>query len=258
MSREVSGVPIAVFEDYIHMALREYTRVSDGRVTFDDHEHAANLELTPDKPNSARSSIAVRHLGEVAGTLYVIAFAPGDGTGDESAFKLADIDTGSRPHETKVVPRSKATTHSEVHLTIASKEIELPNEHPKLHGGGLEVLGLEETEGALKLVRVAEVGESQFSLNTRVEAIASGRRSRFANIQPRASLTVGYYGANSNNGVGGERFADPHAVYNPSETTVQVCGFIAIAPEMAPKHLEVLGLLGAKEPYFNPYEEGRS
>ncbi|MEI6850544.1 MAG: hypothetical protein WCK26_01090, partial [Candidatus Saccharibacteria bacterium] len=80
MSNEVKGVKLSNFEEPIRYALQTYSEIALGKVAF-DIDTASKLELTPDKPNSARSISNVIHLGEVATKLYIIAFAPDDGTG---------------------------------------------------------------------------------------------------------------------------------------------------------------------------------
>lgn len=45
------------------------------------------LELTPEKPNTARVVLPVLHEEKKVGDLYVILFAPGDGTGSEGKHK---------------------------------------------------------------------------------------------------------------------------------------------------------------------------
>src|SRR5579859_2869843 len=107
----VAGVPFAAFADPIHTALTRYSERSDGRVTF-DRDAATQLRETPEKPNTARSTAVMRYLGEPVGSFVVIAFAPGDGTGDESAYKLSDLRTGDYPAHTKNVPRSKKAVHT--------------------------------------------------------------------------------------------------------------------------------------------------
>jgi hypothetical protein len=63
MTKEVAGVPLKAFEVPIYDALERYSEISEGEVIFENPSAATKLELTPDKPNSARSTVTVRHLG---------------------------------------------------------------------------------------------------------------------------------------------------------------------------------------------------
>src|SRR5262245_9567092 len=108
MSRpEILGVPLVTFAGPIEAALTKYSDIAaeaeaDG-VAF-DIDTAMNLSLTPDKPYSALSASPMRYCGEIAGTLYVIAFKPGDGTGDENSYELRDLDVGGYPNQAAIVP----------------------------------------------------------------------------------------------------------------------------------------------------------
>lgn len=90
---DIRGVPLRKFEEPIRTALAFYSDISDGRVTF-DIDQAAQLTPTPEKPYSARSATTVKFMGETATKLYVIAFAPQEGSGDESTYSLGTIDAG--------------------------------------------------------------------------------------------------------------------------------------------------------------------
>lgn len=239
MSAEVVGVPVASLEETIRFGLQGYSEVSGGKVEF-DLDAACKLELTPDKPNSARSATSVKYLGEAAATLYVIAFAPGDGTGDESHQKLADTDTGEYPRATKVIGRNKYLTHSETHLTLLSRQVEDADAEPIVFAGNLDLL-----DGRFgKVKKLADLGQENY------QSVMEG--NSFA--LPRATLTVGYKGAlKSDEGDGmwsywRQRFGEVHAVYNPHEE-LQVCGFIGIpAEDCSWKDLDVLRALKSEEP----------
>lgn len=237
MKNHVAGISLTDFEDPIRVSLQNYSDMTDGKVVF-DLEEAFKLRLTPDEPYSAGNVTPVKHLGDVAATLQVIAFAPKDGTGGEETYKLSDIDTGEFPPAAKIVPRPKANVHSEGHLTIASSAIDAPNNDPAMFAGNLDLLGL----AGNTVTALADLGQNRHTILD-----CYTRRPQPAS--PRATLTVGYRGALE--GLNrSERFADPHAVYNPWRGLVQVCGFIAISPEAAPQHLDLLRLLNAKEPQF--------
>jgi hypothetical protein len=168
--------------------------------------------------------------------MFIIAFAPEDGTGDESLCHLGAMNTGHYPRETKVLPRSKAATFSEAHLTISSHLVETPNEDPSSFSGCLDVLGLDNRHNYLVIKR-AELGQHNFI------------KDPPKNEEPTATFTVGYHSRRNWRGNPGERYGDPHAIYNPYVDRVQLCGFLAISQQIAHHH-DVLKLLGTKDPAF--------
>jgi hypothetical protein len=202
-----------------------------GEAVAFDLEGAVKLQRTPrsEKPNSARSATPVRHLGEVAGQLYVIVFAPGDGTGDENTHSLDTMYTGRYPYHSKVVPRDKGAAHSEMHLTLASFGIDNPNADPVLFAGNQQLLGLR--------------GRNIVQLGVLGQPTASFQSAMAGEYHPDATttLTVGY------DALGG-RFGDPHAVYNAHPEMLQVCGFIALTPEAANRHEVMLRQMQARMP----------
>lgn len=226
---QISGIELATIAEPIRPALQKYSEQTDGAVTF-DIDAAAVLELTPDKPNSARSATPVRHLGEIAGTLYVIVFDMEDGTGDEKTFKLQDSMLGGNyPLESKIVPRSKAGIHSEAHLAIASL-YPYSDEDPVMFANNLDLVTLTDQH---RLRQLGYLGQSLYDLS---KASVSGTE-----LDPTVTLTTGYSSES------GERFGDPHAVYN-KRLTVQVAAFLAVTDEMAAEHGQMLQSLGAVEP----------
>lgn len=210
----------------IETALAEYQRIASGRIRF-DIDAAKGLEWTPEKPYTARSASHVEHLGEVVGSLYVIVFNEWDGTGDESSFKLSnDMAGGNYQLIPRVVPRKKEGTRSEAHLSIATI---LPNRDPKMFGNSLDLIGLNEG----RLTQLAQLGHDAGKLWRALE----GRDT----VGPSATLTTGY------SPYSGERFGDPHAVFN-NQPFVQVAGFLALTDEMAARHSAILGELHAQVP----------
>ncbi len=67
---------------------------------------------------------------------------------------------------------------------------------------------------------------------------------------PRTTLTTGNRGKLKEPFVAGDRFGDPHAMVNRTNS-VQICAFVAITDSMAAKHQDALRLLGAAEPTFS-------
>lgn len=208
MTQEVAGIPLTNLEEPIRNALQTYSDVTEGRLQF-DLENAGALERTPDKPNSARSRTIASYADEQIGDFYVIAFQPGDGTGDENSLKLADYHVDAPyPLLPKIVPRRKTGIHSEALFPLVSYSMEQPNAEPVLFAGGYDLLGLRgNIIGCLAVIGQSPTGASFID-------------------GPKPTFTVGYY-AHSN-----ERFGDPHAIYSRREGIVQVCGFLAVSDEL--------------------------
>lgn len=223
MKKEVAGITLEQLEEPIQEALKQYEAVSEGRLAF-DIEDAATLTPTPDKPNSARSATDAKFKGETVGKLFVIAFKPEDGTGDESGYKLDDLADESGKHTVKRVPRNKTGVHSEGHLTVLTKQLEEPNKDPELFAGTFDLLGLD----GKTIRKIGELGQKTTVTTEELE--------------PFTTLTVGYK-------QDGERFGDPHAVYSPLPETLQVCAFLAISDEMYESHPEILTGLNPQEPH---------
>ena len=213
LSKEVAGIPLSRLEAPIHSAISIYQRVTNNRIAFDANI-ACRLVPTPDKPNSARSESKVFYDGGLPGILYVIAFKPGDGTGSEATHKLEDLEIEAPyPRETKVIPRSKEGIHSEVHLTVLRHGIDDVHAYPELFQGNLDELTID----GKTIRKTYEIGQA------RDEDI----------IISVATLTTGYY-------QNGERFGDPHAIYNSIPNYLQVCAFLAVANGIQSGYLEKL------------------
>lgn len=219
---EISGIKLKTLEIPIHETLGQYQTLSNG-LEF-DLDHAPKLELTPDKPNSARSTTKVKYLGEEIGDLYVIAFDEGDGTGDLKTYSLDDLRVATGyPRAAKVVPRGKSGTREEAELAIASQDTDNVHADPQKFAGTFDLLGL---DGHL-IKKIGELGHPA-DLET-------------SELTPITTLTVGYRSGTD------ERFGDPHAVYNPNRA-LQVAGFLAIRDEVYQKHPEILAGLQPQEP----------
>ncbi len=198
---EVAGIELADLRDPLYWALLVYQGMGEDRLTL-DRAAASQLTPTPDKPNSARSATPVLYDGEKVGDLYVIAFKPGDGTGDEKTFSLGALQVAAGlPRKPKVVPRAKAA-HSEAMLTLLTHPIDIDGIHPTLFAGRFELLSL---DGDLvrPFGRLGWLG-------------AAGERP-----MPTSTFTVGY-------DTEGKRFGDPHAIFSSLPDAVQVCAFFAV------------------------------
>lgn len=231
---DVRGVPLSKLEDPIREALQGWAEYAEETVSF-DIDSAARLELTPTKPNSARSVSKIQFLGQTVGDLYVIVFAPGDGSGDEKTFKLPDIaQTGPYPREARVVPRSKAAIHTEAHLTIASQQLDSPNSDPVLFAGSLDLITLKNSPEGNILYKLGSLGFSSDGFEEHVgDENVYWSRSATATVGYRdLTDTLGLqHNLLSFNTASDERFGDPHAVYNATPH-LQVCAFLGISPEL--------------------------
>ena len=219
MSAEIMGVSLSNLEAPIRTALNTYEEVSSGDLRF-DADNACRLQLTSDKPNSARSETEATFQGLPIGRLFVIAFKTGDGTGSEVSYKLEDLQIEAPyPRSVLVVPRNKTGVHSEAHMTIASQTVDDVHAEPELFAGRYDLLGL---DGTL-VKKIGELGHIETE-----------------NVDPITTLTVGYADM--------KRFGDPHAVFNSLPSAVQVCAFLAITEEVHKMYGEVLESLKPQLP----------
>lgn len=219
MPKEIMGVSMERLESPIRIALTTYQEISNGLKL--DADVACNLNLTPDKPNSARSEVDASFRGTQIGKMYIIAFKPGDGTGSEVSYQLKDLLVDSPyPKKICIVPRNKTGVHSEAHLTVVTHKIDDPHAEPELFAGLFDLLGLKGNT----VKKIAELG----------------RPTTQETATPMATLTVGY-------GKRGERFGDPHAIYNAIQT-IQVCAFLAIAIDIHKVYPDILAGLNPQQP----------
>jgi hypothetical protein len=220
MSAEIMNIPLGRFEDPVWIALRTYQQMSNNAFSF-DADKACKLSLTPEKPNSARSVTETLFKKEKIGTLYTIAFKPGDGTGDESGYKLTNLNIDDNyPKKTLVIPRNKTGIYEEGHLTILKYNTENVHSEPKLFAGTFDLLGLKEG----KVTKIGELGHP------------SGKDD----ANPLATLTCGYKDE--------KRFGDPHAVYSGVTGAIQVCAFLAISNEVNNRYQNLLDILNPRLP----------
>lgn len=227
-SRKIGGVPLTEVQDQVAYALRSYEDVTDNAAWF-HIAGAVELALTPNKPNTARSQSSIR-FGRHAVTFFVIAFMPGDGTGDETAHKLDSLrSTQPYPATTSVVPRDKSATERELHLAIASFQ---PGSTAKTFAGCLDLIGLDNSGTGLR--RLGSLGQTR-------EQFASIMRGH-NNADPTATYTLWR--------VGDRTFGGEHAVYNDTGV-LQVCGFASIPRGVDP------GILRALNPQL-PVDANRS
>jgi len=228
------------FRQPIHDSLLEYQHASGEGLTFNLDE-AMVLEPAPaEKAYSARSAaIPVHFKNLLIGNLVVVAFAPGDCTGDETKYDLDQLSTGEYPCIPGVVPRSKAALHTEAHLTLASLQTDSRDAEPILFAGHLDLLGVR--GGVIR--KLADLGQSRHAYE-RTMVSRSAQRT--------VTATTGYSGPNririeSARKPNTTRFGDPHAVYNPT-SNIQICAFLGIRPRSGGHGLPALRSIGVRVP----------
>ena len=210
----VNGVRLAEFSEPIAHVLNAYSLLSDARIEF-DYIAASQLETTRDKPYSARSNSSIIYDGVNVASLVVLAFGQGDATGDYSTFEPGELKSGKFPDVSKYTPRTKLGIFAEAHLTLLSRE--LGADSPcVLYAGHLGVLGVDDNA----VTEIGYIGQSLPEYSAHMQSCRSAR--------PTTTLTTGYKDDTKQIQLaGGERFGDPHAIFNGS-TAIQVCGFIAL------------------------------
>jgi len=219
MTNEVEGIPLSRFEEPARMALSRYQEIADCELEFDINR-ACMLISTPEKPNSARSETVATLKGENIGSLFVIAFKQGDGTGSDKDYRIGNIRVASPyPSANLVIPRRKTGVYEEVHLTIASHEVNNSHAEPELFKGTFDLLGIKKS----MIQKIGELGQ-EFDAHV---------------LEPIATYTVGFKNL--------RRFGDPHAVYS-SKPELQVCAFLAISEEIKKKHPHILDNLNPRHP----------
>ncbi|MDD2823224.1 MAG: hypothetical protein PHQ59_04040 [Candidatus Daviesbacteria bacterium] len=219
MTNKVEGIPLSRFEEPTQVALLRYQEIANNGLEFDING-ACMLNATPEKPNSARSETPATLRGENIGRLFVIAFKYGDGTGNNGDYQFGKIHVASAyPRANLVIPRRKTGVYEEVHLAIASHEVNSPHAEPELFKGTFDLLGMKKS-------MIQKIGELGQILDTDV-------------LEPVATYTVGFRNL--------RRFGDPHAVFS-SKPELQVCAFLAISEEINRKYPHILDNLNPRHP----------
>lgn len=197
-------------------ALPDILNAYRGHINHGDFAWGAFSEftLTPEKPNTARTTIPLVYKGEERATMNAIVFAPGNGTGDTSTYQLLDLPIHERSYaRERVIPRKKVCAMEIFFplLTITENRAKTHTLHP--HLASLEELSIDEERNVVKLWDLGEPREFRPSPNS---------------IQPQLQFTTGHYPS-------GKRFGDPHSIfYNPqvaeafATPPIQVVGFVAI------------------------------
>jgi hypothetical protein len=208
-------------------------------VGADEGVFLPELEITPDKPNSARSVAQLRVAGKTAGDLYVIVFGKGDSTGAVSdKYPAGSLEVPeeliSRSGLLGSYPRPK-TQLAEICIPLANARV-WEKEAAKVtyyQGTALRILGLEHLEDG-GVARVAAVDEDKSS-----HVIGWGSSIQ-AHAKNPSFLTLGTDSF-------GRRVGDPHAIFNPS-VHIQVAGFVAVE---SPEWFDLLASFDPVNPYNN-------
>ncbi len=171
------------------------------------------------KNYSARGEVRVRLDGNEAGTMYVVAFRPGDGTGVATeAYQFLEIPLNLCNGQNKdgLVPRSKKGTLLEAFFPLAT----IRDERAIQYVACLEELTVDDVAVPTKIKKAWTLGDDK-------TAYRSYLRGRPVDHGPRIQLTTGHMRD-------GSRFGDPHAVHynhNLCDAVIQVVGFLAVTKE---------------------------
>lgn len=210
--------------------LRDYEGIFRGVVNFGDHRR---LYLTPDKPNTARTEIPVlSNAGDSLGTLYSIAFLPGDGTGNNTNYRtenviIPDYLKFDKKSE-KVIPRVKDCRMELFFPFFSAKGKEAYNGFVSLEEWSLK--RVEDTSHLYEMIKIADLGYREDA----VDSVVHSKNSKGEYIQ----LTTGHTRE-------GKRFGDPHSIiFRDREDNIsdmiQVVGFWSIDKSLPPKVLEII------------------
>lgn len=211
--------------DDMSLVLREmlsrYADLFRPYVSFGDFEP---LTETPEKNYTARTEVPVFCDKQPAGTLYAVCFGYRDGTGNDTAFNPGELGippaySGIIPVE-KILPRSKEGTGCEAFFPFFTA---LGNNRYARYVASLDELTVDDPKKPKQLVKAGTLGVSRKEY---FSAILNGfKRKNPAEPNPPVFMTVGYRD--------GERFGDPHAVFCPFPSGLQVVGFLAVSQEEA-------------------------
>lgn len=195
---------LPVFRQPLEEALRGYERVH--RITFGTF---LDIEPTPDKPYTAKTVVPVLCAGVSVGEMTVVVFIGGDGTGNQTTYDLHDViispDLRHVEQQDRIIPRSKKGIVAEGYFPLFTQRSNDAALFP--FAGSLEELTLDDSK---QIVRAWTLG-----------------RGLYTPKSPMAHFTLG-------TDAYGNRFGDPHAIYNQHRGSVQVAGFLPILDERNP------------------------
>lgn len=230
--------PLAIYQGIIRHHLPEFRLFprNDG----------IKLSLTPEKTTTARCVLPVT-LGETKlGDVYIILFAPGDGTGKEGDYQLDHLSVKSGTYCTakevssdseiqipegyqfepsnkpgRVLPRNKLEEGVLIEAFLPLFSVNGEEKFP--YAVSLEQITVDNINTPTGLVRGLEMGVSQKAF----ECATNPRLYDQPDWEPQIQLTCGYRR-------NGQRFGDPHATfYNPALAKdrlnlMQVAGFLSV------------------------------
>jgi hypothetical protein len=183
-------------------------------------QNIEDFKLTPEKPNSARIVVPVNYYKTSVGEIYVIAFVKGDGTGDESTYKINDLIIPSEYYHVdktaRVIPRAKNVISETEFKTPMISEAFMPlfsiapDNHVALFAASLDELTVDDN----KIVPVGRLGLS----NENYSKALKGELE----VIPKIYTTVVTFA--------GKSIGDPHSVYysRDIDDAVQIVGFLGV------------------------------
>ncbi len=188
---------------------------------------------TPQKTTTARAVTDVLYQGQKVGDLYVILFAPGDGTGKEEErspyIYQVPPEYYFEDKPERILPRDKLK--EKVLLEVCFPLATVEGRYVLKHLIGLEQITVDNAASPTTLVKGVELGGNasfKYWINNQPVYEDPEREREFP-----IYLTCGYRR-------NGQRFGDPHATfYNPKlaegrPNLMQVAGFLAVEKEDNP------------------------
>lgn len=230
------------------------------------------LQSTPEKPNTARVVLDFLYKREKVGDLYVILFAPGDGTGKQGDYHLDCVRTDTGTFYTAREKRSNLEVQipEEYQFEVGNKPEKILPRNKRVEGVlmeacfplgtfegkfsyqhiiSLEQITVDNVNEPTRLIKGLQIGRNSASYATLVKDHPKSRvtissESEQDYLELPIYLTCGYRR-------NGERFGDPHATfYNPKlaeghPNRMQVAGFLSVENKDNPlcKVLDEVGIV---------------
>lgn len=226
MMVEISPAELERMPILLREALDGYESIYDGRLKFLSFPP---FSLTPQKPNTARTQIPVKYGDyDFPGGLTAVVFRPGDGTGDDSTFKLADLEIPKHlryeVNPNKILPRKKDANKILCEGFFPFFSISGSGIH--MFAASLDELVVDDGLSPRNIKKGWSLGLNPEEYK---KALSTGSK-----IAPQIQYTTGYR-------LNGTRFGDPHAVhFGVDKDSIQVVGFFAISPEDNLHYLQML------------------
>ncbi|HSX30241.1 MAG TPA: hypothetical protein VLE73_06820 [Candidatus Saccharimonadales bacterium] len=230
---EIAGIPLKAMDGPIWQGLQAFTHRSDGIVDF--VLGASNfLQLTPDESYSAHGNAHVLYWGQEVGSLSIVAFAPGDGTGKPGSLgQDPTLRHGNYPYDSGVVPQDKSHLHTEVSFALASFAIGKPD-RPHINAGNLDVIHTLSYGPYGHLSKLGEIGQHRADFQRTMYD-----NSREGEPQPRFTL----------NGADAHLSGRSSAIYNAHPRVVQIFGFFGVSATKPEAGLYAVEALRVEHPF---------